>query len=163
MKKINAELETILNTFPLIAHPEGGSYLESYRSVVKTGDRSASTAIYFLLKAEEFSAFHRIKSDEMWHFYLGGPLRITEIDPAGEMHETILGNDLTKFHKLQYVVKAGHWFASQPLKATDFSFVGCTVAPGFEFSDFELADRQKLIQEFPKSRAVIESLTSFQR
>lgn len=160
MKNSEETLKEILEHFSLTSHPEGGSYLESYRSSVIVDDRNLSTAIFFLLKRDEFSSFHRIKSDEMWHFYLGDPLEIIEIFPNGNLVTTILGSNLQE-HKLQYVVSAGNWFGSRPLKNSHFSFVGCTVAPGFDFRDFELAEREKLTQEFPQHRHVIEALIKF--
>lgn len=152
-------LETLRQKFDLLPHPEGGSYLETYRSPTLVGQKSIKTAIYFLLEEDEFSSFHRIKSDEMWHFYLGGPLEIVEIDPNGKVTTTVLGSDFLQNQKLQYVVTSGHWFASRPLKGSVFSFVGCTVSPGFEFEDFELAEREKLIAKFPKHATLITSLT----
>ncbi len=152
-------LNKILAQYPLTPHPEGGAYLESYRSTTQMGDRNISTAIYFLLLSHEFSSFHRIKSDEIWHFYLGGPLEIIEIAPDGTQSVTILGNEVDKGQRLQYVVKAGHWFGSRPLKNSLFSFVGCTVSPGFDFRDFELADYETLTQEYPQHTALIQSLT----
>lgn len=158
MKTSEEILKEIIEHYPLTSHPEGGAYLESYRSSLTISERNLSTAIYFLLKKEEFSSFHRIKSDEMWHFYLGGPLEIIEIFPNGNLVATILGNNL-KDQKLQYVVSAGSWFGSRPLKESHFSFVGCTVAPGFDFRDFELADREKLTREFPQHHSIIRALT----
>jgi predicted cupin superfamily sugar epimerase len=146
-------------------HPEGGAFVENYRSDLEIsaagfpGPRRASTGIYFLLGRGEFSAFHRIRSDEMWHFYLGGPLRIVEIDPAGRLHETTLGHDIHEGQSLTHVVRAGNWFASHPAPESEFSFVGCTVAPGFDFLDFELADRRALVRRFPEHEAIIAKLT----
>jgi predicted cupin superfamily sugar epimerase len=139
-------------------HPEGGFYKETYRSpeTVQTdrGPRSASTAIYFLLPKGAKSRLHRIKSDELWHFYGGGPLRIVEIRPGGEIVETVLSTD-----NPQHCVPAGAWFGSLPEPGSAFSLVGCTVAPGFDFADFELADRDSLLKEFPSAKDWIEHLT----
>lgn len=167
MKRENEVLtkDDLIRKFQLIAHPEGGAFAESYRaSSDVTADgfpakRSASTAIYFLLLQGEISAFHRIRSDEVWHFYLGDPLRIVEIDENASVQETILGRDVLGEQKLQYTVKAGRWFASTPAAGSSWSFVGCTVAPGFDFADFELAERDKLIREFPQYEALIRTLT----
>jgi len=149
----------------MTAHPEGGAFAEIYRSGLEIspagfdGPRSASTSIYFLLGQGEFSAFHRIKSDEGWHFYLGGPLRIVEIDEEGNLVETTLGQDLAAGHKLTHVVRWGRWFASCPAEGSVYALVGCTVAPGFDFRDFEMADRDELTAHFPRHREVIASLT----
>lgn len=158
--------DQLLDHFKMTRHPEGGAFVENYRADLEVsapgfpGSRRASTGIYFLLGRGEISAFHRIRSDEMWHFYLGGPLRIVEIDQAGRLHETLLGRHLEAGQALTRVVRAGHWFASCPAPGTDFSLVGCTVAPGFDFTDFELADRFELARRYPEHAAIIESLTA---
>jgi hypothetical protein len=157
--------DQLFDHLKMTRHPEGGAFVENYRSDLEisapgfAGPRRASTGIYFLLGSGEFSAFHRIRSDEMWHFYLGGPLRVVEIDGAGRLHETTLGREIQEGHALTHVVKAGHWFASCPAEESGFSLVGCRVAPGFDFQDFELADRRELTQRFPEHAATIASLT----
>lgn len=152
----------------LIPHPEGGYYRETYRSegVVKQaalpgfkGDRNYSTSIYFLLEEKNFSAFHRIKSDEIWHFYSGDPLEVIEITPQGKLIITSLGANLKEGETFQYVVPAGHWFGSRVKKGGIFSLVGCTVAPGFDFEDFEMAERSELLRMFPQHAPVINELT----
>ncbi|MBC7531257.1 MAG: cupin domain-containing protein [Oligoflexus sp.] len=155
----------IIKRFGMVHHPEGGAFVETYRSSLlvanqEANERVASTGILFLLGRDEFSAFHRIKSDEMWHFYSGDSLRIIEISPAGDLKETRLGINFIEGELCQYVVPAGAWFASIPVMdgVHGFSFVGCTVAPGFDFSDFELADEDELTQAFPQHRATIHSL-----
>ncbi len=156
------ELAEVLD---LIPHPEGGFFRETYRSDTRVREEgldkpySASTAIYFLLSKGDFSAFHRIRFDEVWHFYLGGPLCVVEIDEEGLLKTTILGTDILNNQSLQYTVKAGRWFASYPLEGSEYSLVGCSVSPGFEFSDFEMAKREELIKEFPALETVIRTLT----
>ena len=122
------------------------------------GDRSFSTAIYFLLRQGEFSAFHRIKSDECWHFYAGGCLRIHVIDLQGQYSFIRLGARLDEGEVFQAVVSAGCWFASEPETGTAYSLVGCTVAPGFDFADFEMADARSLSAAFPHHDALIRRL-----
>jgi uncharacterized protein len=151
----------------LSPHPEGGYYRATYKSdltIVRSalpssyqGDRSASTAIYFLLDEGNFSAFHRIASDEVWHFYAGSSLVVYVIDPEGNYFELHLGSD--EGEVFQAVVKAGSWFASRVRDAAGFALVGCTVAPGFDFADFELGVRSELIRAFPAHRKLIEELT----
>ena len=151
----------------LSPHPEGGYYRATYKSdltIVRSalpssyqGDRSASTAIYFLLDEGNFSAFHRIASDEVWHFYAGSSLVVYVIDPEGNYSELHLGSD--EGEEFQAVVKAGCWFASRVRDAAGFALVGCTVAPGFDFADFELGVRSELIRAFPAHRKLIEELT----
>lgn len=157
-----------IEKFNLTPHPEGGYYSETYRSdeVIKgsslpeqySGDRHFSTAIYFLLEGRYFSSFHRIQSDEIWHFYYGDPLNIYVIQPEGQLDVIRLGNEPEDGSAFQAVVKAGCWFACKPVLPGGYSFVGCTVAPGFDFADFELADRETLAAEFPKHAELISAL-----
>jgi predicted cupin superfamily sugar epimerase len=123
------------------------------------GDRSASTAIYFLLAGDQFSAFHRIRSDELWHFYSGSGLIVHVITPAGEYQQLLLGSGQDE--QFQAVVPAGCWFGSSlrhPASGS-YALAGCTVAPGFDFDDFEMAKREELIAQYPQHRGVIERLT----
>jgi predicted cupin superfamily sugar epimerase len=153
----------------LIAHPEGGYYRQTYRSSMIlakgalparfTGPRSVSTAIYFLLQGDDFSAFHRLRSDELWHFYAGGPLLVHVIEEDGRYSEIQLGSDADAAQTPQAVVKAGCWFASRLRNPDSFALVGCTVAPGFDFEDFELAKRSELTRIYPQHRDLIERLT----
>jgi predicted cupin superfamily sugar epimerase len=148
-------------------HPEGGYYRQTYRADLVlealpqqfSGSRPASTAIYFLLEGENFSAFHRLQSDELWHFYLGSPLTVHVIEADGRHSEIQLGSDPEASEVLQAVVRAGCWFASQVSDRKSFALVGCTVAPGFEFADFKLAERDELIEAYPQYRDVITKLT----
>ena len=121
--------------------------------------RAASTAIYFLLEGETFSAFHRLRSDEMWHFYAGSALIVHVIDPGGKYSSILLGDDPERDEVFQGVVKAKCWFASEVRDRRSWALVGCTVAPGFEFEDFELGKREELVREFSKHRELIERLT----
>ena len=149
-------------------HPEGGYYKESYRSAMNIaasclpkdigGDRSCSTAIYFLLRQGDFSAFHRIKSDECWHFYEGGTLLIHVLHENGEYHCVRLGRNIQEGEMFQFVVPAGAWFASEPAGSSFFALVGCTVAPGFDFADFEMAIKENLLQQFPGLESLITRL-----
>ena len=159
-----------VQAFAMQPHPEGGYFAETYRSTESIsqsalpgrfrGERSFCTAIYFLLESHHVSAFHRITSDEIWHFYAGGPLEIFVISATGELTIIRLGNNPEQGEVFQAVVPAGCWFGSKPTVGVDFSLVGCTVAPGFDFADFEMADRFNLLAEFPQHRAVIEMLTT---
>lgn len=161
-------LETLIQQLNLKTHPEGGWYAESYRSgemVVREalparfrGDRYFSTAIYFLLPAGVFSAFHRIQSDECWHFYEGVALQIFVIDSSGLLRVINLGNQLTNGEVFQAVVPAGCWFAAIPSAKNGYSLVGCTVAPGFDFADFELAEADALSISYPQHEQLIRSL-----
>lgn len=158
-----------INFYKLLPHPEGGYYKETYRAAENiprtalpqrfSSDRSFSTAIYFLLEHGNFSAFHRIKSDECWHFYTGGRMHIHVLQKDGNAETVYLGADILNGEQFQFVVPAGCWFAAEVAPETLFSFVGCTVAPGFDFADFELADADELSKLYPQHEALIRKLT----
>lgn len=157
-----------IDQLQMLKHPEGGWYKETYRSKGSIpvseldgygGDRSYSTGIYFLLTSENFSAFHRILSDEMWHFYDGDGLTIHEIQPNGTYTEHQLGLDLDGVEEPQLVVKGKSWFASEVKDGGSWCLVGCTVAPGFCFEDFEMPERDTLMKEFPEYEELITRLT----
>jgi len=150
-------------------HIEGGWYSEVYRSALRVSnpqlavagqdDRSAATHIYFLLQQGEFSAFHRIKADEIWHFYSGSPVIVSEIRATGHIIHHLLGNDPSKGESLCCVIEAGSWFGSRVDGDGEYGLVGCTVAPGFEFADLEMADRDELATAYPQHREIIHALT----
>lgn len=160
------ELVKQLNLEP---HPEGGYYRQTYQSaeyISRTalpdrfaGERSISTAIFYLLQQGDFSAFHRIKSDECWHFYSGGTLLIHVIKKNGDYFRAKLGKNIREGEIFQHVVPAEAWFAVEPAPETAFALTGCTVAPGFDFSDFEIGDKQTLLSLFPQHARIIERLT----
>src|SRR5215216_3923747 len=161
-------VEQIVQQLGLQPHPEGGFYKETYRSELFVaqdclpnkfnGKRNISTSIYYLLRNGDFSAFHRIKSDETWHHYSGGSLLIHSFDPSGNYQCRILGNDMSNGASFQLMVPAGLWFASEPALGSQFILAGCTVAPGFDFADFELAEKEQLATEFPKYKDLIYRL-----
>ena len=165
MKNIKYWIEK-LNLEP---HPEGGFYREEYRSeeIFPTealpdrfnGARSFSTAIYFLLPHDSFSAFHRIKQDELWHFYYGSSLKIHVIAPDGHYSVIHLGIDPEQGEKPQAVVKAGCYFAAETKCNNAYALTGCTVAPGFDFDDFEMPGRKELTDIFPNQSDIIKRLT----
>ena len=142
-------------------HPEGGYYKETYRSAgnITESGRSYSTAIYYLLLEEAFSAFHRIRSDELWHFYAGETLEVAVLYPDGSLKIHRLGAHWEMGDRFQLVVPANHWFASRMADPTTYALVGCTVSPGFDFRDFEMAEREDLLKEFPQHQRVIQQLT----
>jgi predicted cupin superfamily sugar epimerase len=165
--KLEENAQYWIKRLGLTPHPEGGYYRVTYKADLTIahgalppgfhGDRSASTAIYFLLEGTDFSAFHRIASDEVWHFYAGSGLVVYVIDTDGNVSELHLGRD--DGEALQAVANAGCWFASRLKDAAGFALVGCTVAPGFDFDDFELGTRSELIAVYPQHRKLIEELT----
>jgi predicted cupin superfamily sugar epimerase len=147
---------------------EGGLYKEIYRSdeVIPAsalperfgGNRTYSTSIYYLLQHPEFSAFHKINQDEIWHFYDGSPLTIHIIDNNGKYFTRKLGRELEKGEELQVVICAGWLFAAET-EIDSYSLIGCTVAPGFEFEDFQLPTREELLSNFPEHTNVIHRFT----
>jgi predicted cupin superfamily sugar epimerase len=168
----------LIEHYQLTPHPEGGYFRETYRGAKVPGtNRSASTAIYYLLPEGQRSTLHRIGADEVWHFYRGDPLLVVELQPGGPAKITRLGPDHRKGEQLQHVVPAGTWFGAMPAPGSPlaqpdsgtldrrseprkgYSLVGCTVAPGFEFSDFELGDRDRLLSQFSECEEAVLSLT----
>ncbi len=153
----------------LVPHPEGGFYRETYRASEELlapslpprfgGNRSFSTAIYFLLSGQDFSALHRIKSDEVWHFYDGGTLLVHVLSSQGEVKVIKLGRNINAGEVPQAVVKAGDWFGSELQDKSSFALVGCTVAPGFDFDDFEMGERESLTKEYLSHQELIKRMT----
>jgi len=164
-----SQADLLIKRYRLKPHPEGGLFAQTHRSSGRipgtalpadyAGERSYSTAIVFLLREKEFSALHRLRQDEVWHFYLGGPLRLVMISPDGVLSETVLGGNGSANDVVQAVVPAGSWFGAKPTEGAVFSFVGCTVAPGFEYADFELAKRSAMLAQFPHLEAIILEFT----
>jgi uncharacterized protein len=155
----------LVNHYQLKPHPEGGFYKRTYRSseviheeclpIRFPAERSCSSAIYYLLEGQQFSAFHRLKSDELWHFYYGGALNIYCIDEEGKFELVTLGNSLQNEEVFQATIRSGLWFAAQPAHPDSFSFVGCTVSPGFEFEDLEMSDADQLSALYPQHEQLI--------
>jgi uncharacterized protein len=130
-------VDAIVSHLGLAPHPEGGWYAETWRDTPADGSRGAGTAIYYLLAAGQRSHWHRVDATEVWHFYAGGPLRLSVADGDGPTREVTLGRDLAVRQVPQAVVPAGAWQAAEPLG--DWTLCGCTVSPAFTFDGFELA------------------------
>ncbi|SAK47547.1 cupin domain-containing protein [Caballeronia ptereochthonis] len=165
MQRERIDSGELIRCLKLELHPEGGYFRETYRAsgnVVRENGaelRSASTAIYFLLCDGAHSAWHRIRSDEVWHFYAGDPIDVHVLDAQGALVTHRLGNALVHPDAaFQAVVKAGNWFAAECRDASGAALVGCTVAPGFEFSEFELAAPGALEARYPQHRETIARL-----
>jgi predicted cupin superfamily sugar epimerase len=151
----------------LQAHPEGGFFKEMYRSEESipaaglpgryAGSRPFGTGIYFLIDQDNFSAFHRVQSDEMWHFYAGHTAVLHIIHPDGRYEQRAVGRDPEQGEAFQVVVPGGSWFAASV--AEGYALVGCTVCPGFDFADFELADHEGLSGLFPQHTELIRRFT----
>ncbi len=163
-----ATAQELITRLELVRHPEGGWFRETYRSGETvpvqalperfTGRRAFSTAIYFLLESGDISALHRIKSDEMWHFYAGSALLIHCIFPDGGYQALRLGADPAAGELFQAVVPAGCWFGAE-LAEEGFALVGCTVSPGFDFSDFEMAEAEQLCDRYSHHAELIRRMT----
>jgi uncharacterized protein len=165
---MNANAKYWFEKLQMEPHPEGGYFRQTYRADLIlpqqslpgfAGARAASTAIYFLLEDRNFSAFHRLKSDEVWHFYAGVALDVHVLDAEGKHAVISLGTDLEAAQLPQAVVRAGCWFGSHVQHWTGWALVGCTVAPGFDFADFELGKREELEKDFPQHREIVRKLT----
>jgi predicted cupin superfamily sugar epimerase len=162
---VNSEAANIIERLALKPHPEGGYYREVYRapSYVRTLDgrdleRSAGTAVYFLLADDDFSAFNQVQgSDEVWHLYAGGPLELHVIEGSGHTVQ-LLSTDLEQGEPLA-VVPAGAWQAARLVPEARWALLGCTVAPGFDFADFELPPAAELLASHPEHSAIIGALT----
>jgi predicted cupin superfamily sugar epimerase len=159
---MNDDARAIVTALGLSPHPEGGFYRETFRAPLAIdapqGARAASTAIYFLLPAGSFSALHRVRSDEAWHHYDGDPVELHTLHEDGEHRVVYLGRDLVRGERPQVVVPAGVWQAAVPV-GSRFALCGCTVAPGFDFNDFEMPSRAELIERFPALTALVNQLT----
>ena len=151
-------------------HPEGGYFREVYRSgefIQKKGlpgryssFRPFATSIYYLLKSDQVSALHRLRSDEMWHFYKGSPLNLHIILQTGKLLTVHLGQTPANKEIFQFVIPKGLWFAAEPVITNSFSLVGCTVAPGFDFDDFELGKREELLRAYPQHDQLIRKFSN---
>ncbi len=165
----DSKLSNIIRKLNLQPHPEGGYFNENYRSdgIILSeslganfkGERNFSTSIYFLLTSDVFSAFHRIVQDEIWHFYDGSPLELHSITQDGIYHTTIIGCDIENGEVPQFVVPGGSWFGATVVRENDYTLLGCTVAPGFDFRDFELGVCSELVLKFPRYSEIIKRLT----
>lgn len=155
--------EEIIRQLGLKPHPEGGYYRETYRSPspipASNLRRVYSTAIYYLLVPGAVSKLHRLAADEVFHFYLGDPVTWVLLGPDGKVGKVTLGTNLTKGYQLQMVVPTGTWFGGFLNEGGKFALMGTTVAPGFEFEDFEIGNRETLLKAFPRAEKEIFDLT----
>lgn len=166
MKKTE-NLNLIIKKLGLSKHVEGGYFRETYRSnlpiITRQGQikkqRSAATAIYFLLTTNNFSAFHRLKCDEIWNYHLGSPVLLYTINDMGKLITYKLGPSIAFSQQPQLLIEAGLWFAAIPQNRRYYSLVSCLAIPGFDYEDFEMAKRDDLLKQFPQHRNIILKLT----
>ena len=164
------KLQFYIEVLNLKPHPEGGFFSEIYKSEETVnsqclpgrynGSRSFSTSIYFLLKGNQISYLHKLKSDEIWHFYDGCAIKLYIIDEMGNLSTILLGKNLAEGEILQAVIKRNCWFCAEITNKLSFSLVGCTVSPGFEFDDFEIGKRDDLLTRFPQLHNLITKFTA---
>ena len=164
---MHSKASKYIKQLQLKKHPEGGYFKEVYRAgeIILPSHlpkryktyRNFSTSIYFLLEGKQFSAFHLLRSDELWHFYDGCKVLLYIIDQKGKLTIKKLGR--SKDCELQLTIEKQNWFAAEVENKKSFSLFGCTVSPGFEFDDFELGKRKKLINKFPHHKTLITRLT----
>lgn len=158
--------DEVIASLGLMPHPEGGFFVETFRAaplpleLPERGLRSASTAIYFLLRSEDFSALHVVSSDEAWHHYYGDPLELHCFDAAGQHRAVVLGTDFAAGERPQHVVRAGELQGARVRAGLHgFALCGCTVAPGFDFADFRMPARAELLAALPHARDWVLALT----
>jgi uncharacterized protein len=183
LNHMHPEAEFIIDKLNLIELVEGGYYRETYRSdnhiivspcneVLKDGIyqcsnlgigspnvRSVSTLIYYLLEGNQFSAFHKVKYDEIWHFYKGSSVSLYVLSDGGEILRIQIGSDLENNENIQCVIKGNTWFGAEINDKSLYSLMGCSVSPGFDFRDFELGDQDKLKKTYPQHEYIINKLT----
>lgn len=152
--------ESVIRLLGLQPHPkEGGHFRETYRSVDRTGTRSLSTAIYYLLTPETFSEMHVLPGDEVFHFYLGDPVEMLHLHPDGSGQTVLLGTDLEAGMRPQVVVPGGVWQGSRLLPGGKFALLGTTMAPGFDYADYVSGQRSQLLKRWPQFATLITTLT----
>ena len=164
---MNEKAQHYIQKLELVKHPEGGYFREIYRAAEmvyidppsKKTKRNYSTSIYFLLEGNQVSKFHRLKSDEIWHFYDGDSAVIHIINQNGELSEIKLGRKIDQGEVFQTVIEKNNWFAAEVNNKKSFVLVGCTVSPGFDFSDFEFGKQYDLIKNYPVYKDLIKRFT----
>jgi uncharacterized protein len=152
--------EEVIANLQLQPHPvEGGFFRETYRSAASISNRSVSTAIYYLLTPNTVSALHRLPGDEVFHFYMGDPVRMLQLWPDGSTRMLTLGADLQAGQVPQLVVPGGVWQGSVLVDGGRFGLLGCTMAPGFDYADYETGRRDDLSRCYPTVKEMIARLT----
>ena len=149
----------------LTAHPEGGYFNENYRNSSElnidekySGKRNLATSIYYMLEYGQFSKLHRLKSDEIWYFHHGAPLKVHVFN--NNLYQSyVLGTNLNESQLLQLIIPAGAIFGAEVLETNSFAILGCMVSPGFHFDDFEILKAEKVLAIFPEHKTIIEKLT----
>ncbi len=168
---MDIKAQEYISKLHLNRHPEGGYFNEIYRSAeyYEAGylpgrynkNRAFATSIYFLLEGNQVSNLHSLKSDEIWHFYDGSAILIYMLEEQGKLTVKKLGKDLGSGELFQVTIPKGCWFGAELQDKKSFGLIGCTVSPGFDFEDFELGERNFLLNLFPDYSEIIKKLTKF--
>jgi len=164
-----SEYKNVIEKMNLIQHPEGGYYRRNWQSLftgdlkdssgkVVFQDRRIGSSIIYLLPSIEVTTWHRVSCDEMWHFYSGSPLRLYVISKLKGLEEMILGPNVLSGHFVQLIIPRLTWFAAEVIQEDSYSLCGCTLYPSFSYTDFEIAERQKLLDDYPQYRDTIEKI-----
>jgi len=166
---MNKDAIFLIEKLKLTAHPEGGFFSEVHRSgeIIRhehlparyKSDKVFSTSIYYLLEGNNVSHFHRLMSDEIWHFYCGSTLIIHSLNNNSGYQQTKIGSVFSDNINPQFTIQKGLWFAAEIEDKNSYALIGCTVAPGFEYTDFELANKELLLEQFPSYKEIINRLT----
>ncbi len=154
------EVETLIRELGLSPLPgEGGMSFQTYLSEKKIGEEPGGTAIYYLLTGKAYSHLHRLTGDEVYHFYLGDPVELTELLPDGTAKTTVLGHDILGGQKVQHVVPAGHWQGSCLAEGSSWALMGTTMCPGYTDECYEHGEKEALLEQYPQAKDAIEQLT----
>lgn len=163
------DYRSIIERLNLLPHPEGGYYRRNWQSVMQAETldasgkilhalRSIGSSILFLLPSQQVSIWHRVACDEMWHFYHGSSLCLHLLSSASGYSKHILGLDLEHDELPQFIIPRGTWFCGEVVEEDSFTFCGCTLWPSFSYADFELAEQDRLLAEFPDHKDLIERI-----
>ncbi len=163
---VEQNIKHLIRKLELREHPEGGYYSEIYRSLKTLNSnedigisRNLATSIYFMLKSGQVSKLHKLKSDEIWYFHDGSPLRVFLLNKSGNFQIAILGNNIVQDQQPQLIIPADTIFGAEVILPDTYSLIGCAVIPGFDFKDFELLKRDELLVIWPNYKKLIERLT----
>ena len=161
MKERQMTAQQVIEALGLVPlEEEGGLVLETYKSAFQTeGGSSAGTAIFYLLRGSSFSHLHRLSGDELYHFYLGDPVELTELLPDGTVKKTVLGSDILGGECLQHLVPAGNWQGSHLRAGSRWALLGTTMCPGYRQEEYEHGDRALLLEQYPSAKKEILRLT----
>lgn len=163
------DYKMMIERLNLIQHPEGGYYRRFWQSLYSADikdsydkvvfkQRKIGSSILYLLPGNEVATWHRVNCDEMWHFYSGSPMKLTMLNKSKGVEELILGSDIMGNQNVQVIVPRLTWFCGEVIDPDSYSLCGCTLWPSFSYTDFEIAERAKLLDEFPQYKEIIDRI-----